>query len=122
MGECYVDLSVSYIFWLFSSNLVVILTEFNCIQVGRHKTDRTFGNASVPLLPYEADWLKELADVSTHFGGEQCPFVFQWRGQHVRRLNQMLRDAWKDAGMNGEIAFSLIRTSVSNQVRTQQSL
>ncbi|KAG9273604.1 hypothetical protein AMEX_G12783 [Astyanax mexicanus] len=81
-----------------------------------HKTDRAFGNAYLALLPKEADWLRGLAEISSLYGGEQCPYIFQWNGKQVQKLNRMLRAAWQVAGMTGDIAFSLIRTSIAIEV------
>ncbi|KAL6469083.1 hypothetical protein MHYP_G00226070 [Metynnis hypsauchen] len=47
------------------------------VWVDHHKTDRTFGNAFMALLPWEVDWLKGLMEVSAHFGGELlCPMLY----------------------------------------------
>ena len=86
-------------------------------QVDQHKTDRAYGNAFLALLPREVDWLKGLMEVSAHFGGEDCPYVFQFNGKQLSKLNTELRAAWHHAGMPGQISFSLIRTTIANQVR-----
>lgn len=83
----------------------------------QHKTDRAYGNAFLALLPREVDWLKGLMEVSAHFGGEDCPYVFQFNGKQLSKLNTELRAAWHHAGMPGQISFSLIRTTIANQVR-----
>ncbi|KAL6460934.1 hypothetical protein MHYP_G00309000 [Metynnis hypsauchen] len=62
----------------------------NRALVDHHKTDRTFGNAYMALLPHEVDWLKGLIEVSTaHLGGEKCPFVFQQRSTYWRRSGSL---------------------------------
>ncbi|KAG9259461.1 hypothetical protein AMEX_G27981 [Astyanax mexicanus] len=91
------------------------------VWVARHKTDRAFGNAHLALLPKEADWLRGLAEISSLYGGEQCPYIFQWNGKQVQKLNRMLRAAWQVAGMTGDIAFSLIRTSIAIEAKKHLS-
>ncbi|KAL6482568.1 hypothetical protein MHYP_G00074400 [Metynnis hypsauchen] len=87
------------------------------VWVDHHKTDQTFGNAYMALLPHEVDWLKGLIEVSiAHFGGEQCPFVFQFEGKQLYKLNSELKAAWHHSGMQGQISFGLIWTAIANQV------
>ncbi|KAL6460295.1 hypothetical protein MHYP_G00320540 [Metynnis hypsauchen] len=88
------------------------------VWVDHHKTDRTFGNAYMALLPHEVDWLIGLIEVSTaHFGGEQCPFVFQFEGKRLYKLNSELKAAWHHSRMQGQISFGLIRTAIANQAK-----
>ncbi|KAL6480911.1 hypothetical protein MHYP_G00089910 [Metynnis hypsauchen] len=88
------------------------------VWVDHHKTDRTFGNAYMALLPHKVDWLKGLIEVSTaHFGGEQCPFVFQFEGKQLYKLNCELKAAWHHSGMQGQISFGLIWTAIANQAK-----
>ncbi|KAL6479614.1 hypothetical protein MHYP_G00106470 [Metynnis hypsauchen] len=88
------------------------------VWVDHHKTDRTFGNAYMALLPHEVDLLKGLIEVSTaHFAGEQCPFVFQFEGKQLYKLNCELKAAWHHSRMQGQISFGLIRTAIANQAK-----
>ncbi|KAL6486770.1 hypothetical protein MHYP_G00061620 [Metynnis hypsauchen] len=88
------------------------------VWVDHHKTDRTFGNAYMALLPHKVDWLKGLIEVSTaHFSGEQCPFVFQFEGKQLYKLNCELKAAWHHSRMQGQISFGLIRTAIANQAK-----
>ncbi|KAL6473324.1 hypothetical protein MHYP_G00195120 [Metynnis hypsauchen] len=88
------------------------------VWVDHHKTDQTFGNAYMALLPYEVDWLKGLIEVSTaHFGREQCPFVFQFEGKQLYKLSFELKAAWHHSGMQGQISFGLIWTAIANKAK-----
>ncbi|KAL6455543.1 hypothetical protein MHYP_G00353940 [Metynnis hypsauchen] len=88
------------------------------VWVDHHKTDRTVGNAFIALLPLEVDWLKGLIEVSAaHFGGDQCPYVFQFDGKQLYKLNMELKSAWNHVGMQGYIRFGLIRTAIANQAK-----
>ncbi|KAL6470864.1 hypothetical protein MHYP_G00195140 [Metynnis hypsauchen] len=88
------------------------------VWVDHHKTDRMFGNAFIALLPLEVDWLKGLIEVSAaHFGGDQCPYVFQFDGKQLYKLNMELKSVWNHAGMQGYISFGLIRTAIANQAK-----
>ncbi|XP_036421669.1 uncharacterized protein LOC118805160 isoform X1 [Colossoma macropomum] len=92
------------------------------IWVDQHKTNRAYGNAVLALLPREVAWLEGLMEVSVHFGGEDCPYVFQFNGRQLFKLNMELRAAWHHAGMPGQISFGLIRTAIANQVREPSSI
>lgn len=87
------------------------------VWVNKHKTDRSYGHAFLALLRQEADWLNALVELSAALGWGDCPYVMQWKGRQVRGLNSMLRQAWRHAGMPGDITFGLIRASVATQVR-----
>ncbi|KAL6474670.1 hypothetical protein MHYP_G00182310, partial [Metynnis hypsauchen] len=87
------------------------------VWMDHHKTNRAFGNVFVALLPREVDWLKGLMEVSAHFGGEQCLFVFQFNGNQLSKFNTELRAAWHHAGIQGQISFGLIRTAIANQAK-----
>ncbi|XP_036421670.1 uncharacterized protein LOC118821032 [Colossoma macropomum] len=92
------------------------------IWVDQHKTNRAYGNAVLALLPREVAWLEGLMEVSVHFGGEDCPYVFQFNGRQLFKLNMELRAAWHHAGMPGQISFGLIRTAIANQVKKHLSV
>ncbi|KAL7837284.1 hypothetical protein SRHO_G00269950 [Serrasalmus rhombeus] len=85
-------------------------------QVDKHKTDRAYGNTCHALNHREVSWLRSLVDVSVQFGGDRCDYVFQYNGNQLTKICEELRAAWRDAQMPGRISFSLIRTSISNQV------
>ncbi|KAL7837285.1 hypothetical protein SRHO_G00269960 [Serrasalmus rhombeus] len=85
-------------------------------QVDKHKTDRAYGNTCLALNHREVSWLRSLVDVSVQFGGDRCDYVFQYNGNQLTKICEELRAAWRDAQMPGRISFSLIRTSISNQV------
>ncbi|KAL6457746.1 hypothetical protein MHYP_G00329760 [Metynnis hypsauchen] len=86
------------------------------VWVDHHKTDRTFGNAFIALLPREVNWLKGLMEVSAHFGREQCLFVFQFDENQLSKLNMELKATWHHARMQGQISFGLIQT-IANQAK-----
>ncbi|KAL7851782.1 hypothetical protein SRHO_G00175670 [Serrasalmus rhombeus] len=89
--------------------------------VGQHKTDRTFSNALVALLPLELGWLKGLVEVSEHFGRDHCLFIFQYNGNQLSKLNMEFRASWYHAGMPGHISFDLIWTAIANQAKKHLS-
>ncbi|KAI4900055.1 hypothetical protein NFI96_019751 [Prochilodus magdalenae] len=49
------------------------MTQTNLQEAETDDQDRT--------LPHKADRLRALAEVSTLFGRQECPYVFQWKGQ-----------------------------------------
>ncbi|CAL8334440.1 unnamed protein product [Lota lota] len=85
------------------------------VWVKDHKTQKSFGHATLPMYAEEYQWLRDVADV-VHGLFPESDLVFVRRdGKPVNKLNQLLRNAWKHAGLSGDITFSMVRSSVSTQ-------
>ena len=89
------------------------------ILVDEHKTVKTFGQASVVLTQEEYDWVRELAEGKCCRNGPKSDYVFHTtHGGPIHKPVPFLLMAWKDAGFEGPVNFTMIRSSVATQVGT----
>ncbi|CAL8310176.1 unnamed protein product [Lota lota] len=87
------------------------------VWVKDHKTQKSFGHATLPMYAEEYRWLRDVADL-VHDLFPESDLVFERRdGKPVTKLNQLLRNAWKHAGLSGDITFNMVRSSVSTQAK-----
>ncbi|CAL8238915.1 unnamed protein product, partial [Lota lota] len=89
------------------------------LWVGEHKTQKSFG--LLALYEEEYGWLKALTRIVNGLHGDS-PFLLVRRdGKPITKLNKLLMNAWRDAGMEGMINFNMVRSSVSTQVKKHLS-
>uniref|UniRef100_A0AAV2JPQ8 C2H2-type domain-containing protein n=1 Tax=Knipowitschia caucasica TaxID=637954 RepID=A0AAV2JPQ8_KNICA len=87
------------------------------VLVDDHKTNKTFGQASIILDRQEYDWLRLLA--TGDFCPEECSgaeTIFHNRsGAPIKQGSEIINRAWAAAGLKGSITFNKIRSSVATQ-------
>nr|XP_046245078.1 uncharacterized protein LOC124059268 [Scatophagus argus] len=88
------------------------------ITVDEHKTVRTYGQASLFLNKDEYSWLSQLIDIlSVRRRYAKCNYIFvTYKGKQIEKPVHFLKEAWRDAGLEGNITFNQIRSSVSTEV------
>ncbi|CAL8238832.1 unnamed protein product [Lota lota] len=92
------------------------------LWVGEHKTQRSFGHARLPLYKEEYKWLTVLTLIVSTLCEDAVWLFVRRDGKAVAKLNQYLTSAWRDAGLEGEINFNMVRSSVSTQAKKHLSV
>ncbi|KAI4874502.1 hypothetical protein NFI96_000176, partial [Prochilodus magdalenae] len=90
--------------------------KWTMLWVTKHKTDHCYENAFLALRKKLTGFM-HLQRCPEHL---DCPYMLQWKGHQVRQvrgLNTRLRQAWRHAGMSGDITFGIIRVSVTTQAK-----
>ncbi|XP_069580779.1 uncharacterized protein [Brachyistius frenatus] len=94
------------------------------LHIKEHKTSKTFGEAQMYLTPAEFRWLERWLSIKGRVKkGQRNKFLLFTKGKGpCKHLNTYLRNAWQEMGLQGDINFTLIRTTLASYAKKTQTV